>query len=294
MALCLGAASLGVLGCSSDDGEKKGPGTGSGPLYLLATNFSAGDQAETYLVTTSTFDASTVIDPTSGPKLLGGVVPVVRDGAVFVPDANGPVLVRYDVGAGDQLEKRGELSFAGVGMTEIMSWHVYTISATKGYVFDPRGSRIIVWNPTTMELTGKQIELAEALRDGWSPQLVFEHSGPRLRGTQLLVPLGWQDQDGNSRFASGLVVLDTVTDELVSVDEDERCGESYATVESPEGDISLLSARLERRAALLCGPASTDLRLARAQGRGYVRHGRASRPFGAGLGERCLRRRARR
>lgn len=223
-------------GCRNDADSDRTNG-GTGPLYLVATSFSAGDQTETYLVTTPAFDSSTRIDPTDGPKLLGGVVPVVRNGAVFLPDSNGPVLIRYDLGSNDRLVKGAELSFSGVGMTEIMSWHVYALSDTKGYVFDPRGSRIIVWNPSTMALTGKQIDLAAVARDGWTPNLVLEHSGPRLRGKNLLIPLSWQDQDGTSRFASGVVVLDTATDTVVSVDEDERCGESYATIESPAGDV---------------------------------------------------------
>lgn len=237
--VALALASLSVVACSNDasSGVPNDEGGSETPLYVIATNFSAGDQAETYLVTTPSFDESTTIDPTNGPKLLGGIVPVVRNGAVFIAEANGPIVTRYDVDARDQLEKGAELSFAGVGMTEILSWHVYAVSDTKGYVFDPAGTRIIVWNPRTMELTGQQIDLSEAARDGFSPNLAFEHSGPKLRGNQLFVPLGWQDQDGNARFASGVLVIDVETDEVVTIDEDPRCGESYVTVESPDGDI---------------------------------------------------------
>src|SRR6187402_1432699 len=100
------------------------PSGGEGPLYLVAPTFSAGDQDETYFVTTRTFDPATVIDSTSGPKLLGGVVPTVYDGSVFAPDSTGPVITRYDVDDGDQLRPGAQLSFAGVGMTEIVSWHI--------------------------------------------------------------------------------------------------------------------------------------------------------------------------
>jgi hypothetical protein len=88
-----------------------------------------------------------------------------------------------------------------------------------------------------MALTGKQIDLATISRDGWTANLVFEFSGPRRRGANLLIPLGWQDQDGNARYASGLLTIDTGTDEVVSIDDDERCGETYASVEAPGGDI---------------------------------------------------------
>jgi hypothetical protein len=225
-----------LIGCS-DNAKDPATTADDGPLYVIASEFSAGDESETYLVTTSTFDESTTLDPTNGPKLLGGIVPLVHGGSVYVPDSNGPVLLRYQPGADGVLESTAEVSFAGVGMTEIMSWHVYAVSDTLGYVFDPAGLRIVIWNPQRMELTGEEIDLSSLARDGWVPNLVFEHSGPARRGSELLIPLGWVDQDANSRHAAGVVVLDTKTNAIIDVAEDERCGESYASVEAPNGDV---------------------------------------------------------
>jgi len=240
-ALSAGPLALVLLAACGDEAtvtpDPAAGGSSDGPLYLIATSFSAGDQDETYLVTSTSFDAATTIDSTSGPKLLGGVVPTVHGGAVFAPDDSGPVITRFDVGADDRLRAGQQLSFAGVGMTELFSWHIYVVSDTKGYVFDPAGSRIIVWNPSTMELTGAQIDLPMIVREGWLPNLVFEHSGPVRRGSTLLVPLGWQDLDFNSRYASGVLAIDTDTDSVVSMDEDERCGETYATVTAPDGAV---------------------------------------------------------
>jgi hypothetical protein len=214
-----------------------GGASGEGPLYLVATNFSAGDQDETYLVTSTSFDATTTIDSTNGPKLLGGIVPTVHGGAVFAPDSTSPVITRFDVGPDQRLQPGAQLSFAGVGMTELFSWHIYIVSDTKGYAFDPAGSRIIVWDPSRMALTGAQIDLPMIVREGWLPNLVFEHSGPVRRGSTLLVPLGWQDLDFNSRYSSGVLALDVDTDSVISVDDDERCGETYATVTDPDGAV---------------------------------------------------------
>jgi hypothetical protein len=239
----LAALSCGAIAGCSDEATVVGPPPNaemdSGrdePLYLVATTFSAGDQDETYLVTSPTFDAATTIDSTRGPKLLGGVVPTVHGGAVYVPDSQGPVVRRFEVGSDDQLQPGPELSFAGVGMTTVLSWHIYIVNDTKGYVFDPSGSRLIVWNPSTMTLTGAQIDLPMIVREGWSPNLVFEHSGPVRRDSTLLIPLGWQDLDLNSRYAAGVLVLDTVADQVLDMDEDDRCGETYATIVAPNGD----------------------------------------------------------
>jgi hypothetical protein len=216
----------------ADAGTRK-----SDSLFLIATSFTAGDQTETYLVTTDRWDADTKVDTTAGPKLLGGVVPIVHKGSVFVPDSNSPVLQRYDVGDDDKLELGDEVSFMGAGLTQLSSTHIYILSDKKGYVFDPAGPRILVWDPSVMELTGKEIDLSMVKRDGWSPNLIFEQSGPQRVGDELYVPLAWLDQDGNSRFATGVVVLDVEKDSVVTVDEDERCGESYASVVDPDGNI---------------------------------------------------------
>jgi hypothetical protein len=240
------SASL-LAACGSDEDPidtlsegNVGEGTApTDPLYVVATSFITGDDLETYLVTSDTFDESTVINPTAGPKLLGGIDLVVGGGAVFAPDSNGPVLIRYQLDANNQLVRGAELSFAGVGMTSLSGGHVYVVDETKGYVFDPAGPRIIVWNPQTMLLTGEQIDLAAISRPGWTPNinLGLVNLGAIRRGQELLIPLNWQDQDGNSRYASGLLAIDTTTDQVLGVDEDERCGETFTNLAAPNGDI---------------------------------------------------------
>jgi hypothetical protein len=89
-----------------------------------------------------------------------------------------------------------------------------------------------------MTLTGTQIKLEEIKRDGFIPGIDMEPSAsPKQRGSRLFLPLAWADQDGNSRHASGVLVLDTKQDTVLSVDEDERCGESFALLEAKNGDI---------------------------------------------------------
>jgi hypothetical protein len=222
-------------------GQASGGAQSAVPLYLIATSFSAGDQRETYLVTSPSFDEETTFNTTDGPKLLGGVVPVVHGGAVYVPDPNSPVLIRYDVGANDKLVEGARLSFAGVGMSEIDSWHVYIVSDKKAYVFDPTGGRVVIWNPATMQLAGKEIDMSQVFRKGYKAVMDMEPAaGPKWRGSQLIAPLAWIDQDFNSRHASGFVVLDTEADKVVAVGDDGRCGESFSLIEDAGGNIYFL------------------------------------------------------
>jgi hypothetical protein len=241
------ALGLSGAGCSDDarfvDMGSPAPGNGpegsdqGGPLYLTAALISAGDLDETHLILTDTFDETTNIDPSGGVSVVGAVVPVVFDGAVFLTEGNAPVITRYDVSDADALVRTSDLSFAGVGVAEVPSWNIYVVSATKGYVYDAGGARLVAWNPTTMELTGAAIDLSATRREGWLPNLMLEAAGPRRRGSNLLIPLSWVDQDFNYRHATGLLVIDTDTDALVMIAEDERCGEPYASVEAPNGDL---------------------------------------------------------
>lgn len=244
-----GWAGLAALACSDDarvlEGEisplnPSNPAGAPGdeaPLYMTAALVSTGDSSETRLVLTDTFDENTVIDLGTGVSVLGPVVPVVHDGAVFLTEGDAPVVRRYDVGPDRQLVRTAELSFAGVGVTEVPSWNVYIVSDTKGYVYDARGSRLVAWNPSTMELSGTIIDLSLAAREGWSLQLMLEFFGPRQRGSELLLGVSWVDQDFNYRHASGLLALDVETDTVLGFSEDERCGETYGSIEAPNGDL---------------------------------------------------------
>jgi hypothetical protein len=207
------------------------------PVFLTSALVSTGDIDETRLVLTDTFDETTVVDVDDGMSVVGAVVPVVHGGAVFLTEGNAPVIRRFDLNDEDRLVQTGELSLAGVGVAEVASWYVHVESDTKGYVFDVGGSRLIVWDPSTMVVTGAQIDLSSAAREGFVPNLVLELMGPRRRGSNLFIPLSWFDQDFNYRHASGFVVIDTATDQLVTVAEDERCGEAYSSVQAPNGDL---------------------------------------------------------
>lgn len=229
----------GLLGACGDGGARviEGPSAPSGgPLYLVAPAFFNADDAETHLITTSSFDGSTSFDPSAGATVIGEVVPLVHAGAVFATDGRAPIISRYDLDANDQLVKTAEVSFAGVGVTEVTSWFIYIVDDTKGYVFDPAGRRIIVWNPSSMTLTGTQIDLSVLNREGWTPRLALEVFSPWRRGAELLIPTAWEGQDEERRFATGLLVLDVERDAVVTSAEDERCGEGYMTVAAPNGD----------------------------------------------------------
>ncbi|MEY2934816.1 MAG: hypothetical protein RL033_5565, partial [Pseudomonadota bacterium] len=93
-----------------------------------------------------------------------------------------------------------------------------------------------VWNPSTMLLTGTQIDLTSLDREGWTPRLALEVFSPWRSGSELFIPTAWTGQDDERRFATGLLVLDVERDTVVASAEDERCGEGYMTVADASGN----------------------------------------------------------
>lgn len=236
----VGAAGVGLalVACGDDSAAAGFIGTGgANALYLITTSGADADRGESYLVTSESFDADSTVAPEDGPSLPGAVDPVVSDGAAYVPAPNNPSIIRYEPDATGRLQTVASLFFEGLALPKITSEQIYIRYFDKGYVFDPKGPRLIVWNPDAMERTGQEIDLSALNRDGLQPVLALEQSGPTRRGNQLLIPVSWRDDDGHPRDASGFLILDTEKDEVLASGEDARCGESHATVHDPDGRV---------------------------------------------------------
>lgn len=215
-----------------------GASVAADPLYLVVTQIDAGsDMRQSYLNLVSSLDASTTVDATAGVEVQGYTLPVVFDGAVYVPDPLGPTLTRYTVGADDRLVAGARLSFADLGVSFVSGDAIHIVSADKAYLFDTTGLRAIVWNPTEMVRTGEQIDLAPLARDGFRPFTFLEGFNAKVRGSRLFAPVTWYDDDFKSRYGAAVMVIDTDSNSLVTVLEDDRCGDAWVSVAVPSGDL---------------------------------------------------------
>lgn len=215
-----------------------GSSTEDGARYLVVTQIDAGsDMRQSYLNLTSSFDGDTEIDPTQGVEIQGYTLPVVFDGAVYVPDPLGPTLTRYTVNDAGALVEGERLSFAALGVSGVSGEAIHIVSADKAYLFDTDGLRAIVWNPTEMSLTGSEIDLSALERDGYRPFVFMEDFNKKVRGSRLFAPIAWYDVDFNSRYSAGVLVMDTESDNVVSVLDDDRCGDAWVSVAAPNGDL---------------------------------------------------------
>lgn len=238
-----------VPGCGDDESSTDGPGTGGATgggggeggepaesaVYVVAKHVSTGDAWTTYLDAAAveqvseleTFDA---LD--DGIEIDGYVTPVVHDGAVYVADSVAPQITRYDLDDANELVEGETVSFLGTGVEG--AWNLTVVSDGKAYVFDAPSQRAVAWNPSTMLLTGEEVDLQNPDLDGYDAWYWVDAA--KVRNGKLIVPAEYSNAEGGVR-ASHLVVIDTATDEVTKFVSDERCQPQHVAIELDNGDI---------------------------------------------------------
>jgi hypothetical protein len=212
-----------ALGCSDDDDDLPVGGTGVGPnpeLYALATEIETPEGDVLYLNVVP--DLSAPFDLVADGIELPDTSTFQAVGEmVFAAPNDSPTITRYILDDNDRLQRDQTLSFAGLGVTRARDYVL--LSETKAYLFDYEGYRAHVWNPTTMTLSGVEIDLSAARRAErgplWLAAWRFEYI---RRGEQLLVAGGWWDDNNGPAPYSLVLAFDTAND-TVAVLEDERC-----------------------------------------------------------------------
>ena len=218
-----------AAGCSDNDSSRGSNGNASGPLYLVATQVpTLDDVGVTYLLLVDSLEATEAPDYDNSVALDGFASVFGVDGQrdFWVGQFETPVITRWRIEDDGTLTRGDQLSFAalGVASTAEDSGVVTFVSDTKAYF--PAPGRLIVWNPQTMEITG-EIDLGvEALSDDLLPQGVGSFA---LRSDgMLMIPVHWSSRD----FVTlgdrvRVITVDTSTDTVVEVAEDDRCGYAF-------------------------------------------------------------------
>jgi hypothetical protein len=270
------AVSLGLglslaAGCASDDDTPGGdPG---GDAFLLGTRVWDDTQTTSYFHVVPSLEPGTTVDTTQAVEVPGSAklyaVPGIGWFAIGAGEA--PTITRYTLEDG-RLVAGTAMSFQAYGVKSLWPT-LYVVSPTKAYYPDREGQQLLVWNPTTMEITGS-IALPATARDGY---LSLYGYTPVMRGDALLFSVGWFDWTNDRVLAeTGLVVIDTTTDTVARVDVDTRCAGITETVVTASGDAYLATSALAASAHRLGKLATAPCALRIAAGAdafdpGYVR-----------------------
>ncbi|HEY8947008.1 MAG TPA: hypothetical protein VIM73_22345 [Polyangiaceae bacterium] len=144
------------------------------------------------------------------------------EGKLYVGEAESPTVIKYSLTEDGELDEEGRISFANYGFDkgQFDSWNATFISPTKAYLMDFRDGTTIIWNPTTMEITGDIPPPEDFHREGYS----FESTPGALRDGLLFRTVSWVDYD-NAEYPSDflLAVYDVQSDEIVELIPETRC-----------------------------------------------------------------------
>ncbi|MBN9685536.1 MULTISPECIES: hypothetical protein [unclassified Corallococcus] len=230
--------------CSDDDDNTTpdaGTGTDGGttttPMYAFVAQVSVEGNSTSYVILTETLDPATPLSTANATQINGRALGsgISKTGSLFVSSSAGATVTRYDLTASNTLEKTGEVTFAGKGVTSIGEYQnqFQFVSETKAYYFDGRNSQVIIWNPKDMTLTNS-ISLPAMTVAGSSTTFA---SNPLRVGTKVLMPLGWRAGAAVTKKA-GIIVVDT-TNDAAEVVTDERCGYVRDGIVGTDGKVYL-------------------------------------------------------
>jgi hypothetical protein len=205
------------------------PGAGSvGPFYAIATEVYGADfsTSTSFIRLVPSLDVAE-IDLASAREYNGRATVGTVGNWLFIMDGEQPIVERFTVGADGSLTLDGELSFANYGMPywTIDAWGNTMVSPTKAYFANPGDGSLIVWNPTSMEIV-REI----ALPTPAPADLELQSSPAYLQGDRLYRLFSWASFDTFefSKAPQQLGVYDAVSDELLSLVEDNRCPAVYS------------------------------------------------------------------
>jgi hypothetical protein len=232
------------MACDSDSTREIGfAAPGTGPTYLAVARIWDDTTTTSYLHAIPSLSAGTLVDPALARELPGAAkLFAQRDlGWFAIGGGEAPTITRYTLGADGQLEPGRSISLQPFGVDDLWD-SLYFVSADKAYYPDTTNSQLVIWNPTSMEVTGT-LDLGETARDDY---LSYYGLTPILRGNKLIFSVGWFDWETNDSVMdeTGLVVIDTDTDTLSRFDIDRRCAGITQAIEVASGDTYFVSSAL--------------------------------------------------
>jgi hypothetical protein len=202
------------------------------------------DTFQTYLLASEQAPRGT-LDLSSALELPDALV-TQNDEAIFVGDNERLVFQRYEVKADYSFTLAGEFSLQGYGVDYINNQPLFFSPTTAYYVDAPRG-QIIVFNPTSMEITG-DIQIPELLRDDYSVWL-----GPSYRvGDRYLAAVLYTNEDYTATAPDSTVgiILEDDPAEPIRFLRDTRAVGAYLSLLDSRGDLYLAADGLSGDLAL--------------------------------------------
>jgi hypothetical protein len=212
------------------------PSSGAKPLFAVPTEVYGADFATStsYVPIVPSLDVDTI--SLDEARELDGRASVASVGKwLFIASSSKPVVERFAVNEDGTLEPDGSLNFSNYGVPEFFAidpWGALFVNEQKAYIFNGNDGSHIVWNPTTLEITG-EIEGPDVTKQGYNLESIAFVRGARMyRIFTLLNYDSWEFL----RAPQYLAVYDLEKDELLELSEETRCPQLYSRPFIDEND----------------------------------------------------------
>ena len=217
--MMIGVAALAA--CSSNDNGGNAPPNGNvdggSSQYVVSSLVLAPDDGRSAYVSLLDSLAPQQIDYSKAREYSGAADTWVYGGFVFVSDNETMTVTKFSTTSG-KLEEVGKVSFGTYGFSDMGMWNNDFVSPTKSYMMNFKAREYVIWNPTTMKITGKLALPALEERQGFIIDVALADRGTELRGGRLYQPIYWTDE-AYTMFTqdSRIVVIDVEKDAVVEV-----------------------------------------------------------------------------
>ena len=212
---------------SSDAAPSANQSTDVKKFFVVPTEVYGADFADStsYIPVVSSLDVEEI--SLDNAKELNGRASVGVVGKwLFIAGSTEPVVTRYEITEDGKLKEDGKLNFMNYGVPEffaIDSWGALFVNEEKAYIFNGSDGSHIVWNPTTLEITG-EIKGPDVTREGYNLESIAVVRGNRMyRIFTLLNYDTWEFL----RAPQYLAVYDLDKDEIIELVEETRCPQLY-------------------------------------------------------------------
>ncbi|WP_338866166.1 hypothetical protein [Myxococcus stipitatus] len=248
-------------GCGDD---KDGQGVGDGAVYAAITQVSTTDETQSYVVLMNKVDQTAALSLENATEIPGRALGagISKSGHLYVASSEGAIVTRYKLTADGKLAQDGEVSFSGRGVSSIGEYqHQFQFaSATKAYYVDGRTAQVIVWNPTTMQVTN-----AVALPGLTIAGAVSTFASLPVRtANKILIPVGWRPSSSVGITSKAGVIVVNPENDAITLVTDDRCGYVRDGVVGPDGQVYLATeaygAAVFRTAGIAAAPEPCLLR----------------------------------
>lgn len=230
MGACSDEKNQGNKGQSSTSSPGSTAPNATAPVgYIVGSVVTTDAGRTTYVRYTPALDGHIKLD--QGIETPGQAVYLTQGRFVFIGQHESPTWIKYELMPNGSFQERGRLSLQSFGMTSIDFGRVM-VDATTAVTVSSDALKAIVWNPTTMTVTGT-IDLSHMKQEGYD----LENWSMTVNKGKVYIPGRWANRDTNKVLQKVMTtVIDPKALTVLAVAEDDRCASGGAIVFDEAGN----------------------------------------------------------